>query len=66
MICSSAANYWKNKEVKMEEKEVYLEENKEESLDGSSIYSEIAIEQLIEDDELTAGEEGFMMGYLDA
>ena len=48
------------------EEETYLEENKEESLDGSSIYSETAIEQLIEDDELTAGEEGFMAGYLDA
>ena len=51
--------------VKMEE-EAYLEENKEENPDGSSIYSEPAIEQLIEDDELTAWEEGFMAGYLDA
>ncbi|MBI2208566.1 hypothetical protein HYU50_03645 [Candidatus Woesearchaeota archaeon] len=48
------------------EEEIYPEENKEENLDGDSIYSEIVIEQLIEDDELTAGEEGFMVGYLDA
>lgn len=48
------------------EEETYLEENKEETLDGGSIYSETVIEQLIEDDEMTAGEEGFMIGYLDA
>ena len=40
------------------EEEAYLGENKEENPDGSSIYSELAIEQLIEDDELTAWEEG--------
>jgi len=50
----------------MEEKEVYIEETKEENADDDSIYSESVIEQLIEDDELTTGEEGFMVGYLDA
>lgn len=50
----------------MEEKEVYIGETKEENADDDSIYSESVIEQLIEDDELTAGEEGFMVGYLDA
>ena len=50
----------------MEEKEECIEENKEGIADDDSIYSEIVIEHLIEDDELTAVEEGFMAGYLDA
>ena len=50
----------------MEEKEAYIGETKEENADDDSIYSESVIERLIEDDELTAGEEGFMVGYLDA
>ena len=49
------------------EEEIYIaEKNKEEDADDDSIYSENVIERLIEDDELTAGEEGFMVGYLDA
>ncbi|MBI2134595.1 hypothetical protein HYU09_01260 [Candidatus Woesearchaeota archaeon] len=50
----------------MEEKEAYIGENEEDSMDDDSIYSEKVIERLIEDDELTTGEEGFMIGYLEA
>lgn len=48
------------------EEELYPEERQEKIPDDESIYSESVIERLIEDDELTAGEEGFMIGYLDA
>ena len=50
-----------------EEKEDYFYQEKEkEDADDDSIYSETVIGRLVEDDELTGGEEGFMLGYLDA
>jgi len=50
----------------MKEKfELYVEEDEIES-DGDNIYSEKDRNQLLEDDELSAAEEGFMIGYLEA
>jgi len=51
--------------VKMEE-EPYLEETQEKTADDDSIYSEKVMGELLDDDELSAAEEGFMVGYLDA
>jgi osmotically-inducible protein OsmY len=48
------------------ELEVCIEEGKEENADDDSIYSEKVRDQLLDDDELTAAEEGFMVGYLEA
>jgi len=38
----------------------------EESLDDNSIYDEEGREDLVEDDEMSAEEEGFMRGYEDS
>ena len=43
------------------EKEDYLDEE-----EGSTIYDEDGREDLVEDDAMTAEEEGFMRGYEDA
>lgn len=51
--------------VKMEE-ELYPEETQEKTPDDDSIYSEKVMDRLLDDDELNAAEEGFMIGYLDA
>ena len=49
----------------MEEKiSVYIDENTENFVDDDNIYSEKVRGQLLEDDELTSAEEGFMIGYL--
>lgn len=52
----------------MEEKEKfwYIEEDAKKNVEDDSIYSEEVREQLLEDDELSAGEAGFMMGYDEA
>jgi len=42
------------------------EENVEIEVDDDNIYSERVRNQLLEDDELTSAEEGFMVGYLGA
>ena len=72
MICNLAENYWKNEAVKMEKEEEELlqealpvEENIEieEELD---IYTEEGIDEYVDDDSITAGEQGFMKGYLGA
>ena len=40
--------------------------SEEEDLDESSIYDEGGREDLVEDDEMSPGEEGFMKGYEEA
>ena len=51
----------------MEEKiSEYIDENTEGVVDNDNIYSERVRNQLLEDDELTPAEEGFMIGYLGA
>ncbi len=53
--------------VKMEEEPgLNFYEKDEEKSDDDSIYSEKVMGELLDDDELSAAEEGFMVGYLDA
>jgi len=49
-----------------EEFNSYVGEDTEKYVDDDSIYSEKVRNQLLEDDELTSAEEGFMIGYLGA
>ena len=44
----------------------YNEEEKDNNIDDDSIYSEKVMDKLLDDDELTSAEEGFMIGYLSA
>ena len=48
-----------------QEQKFYAEENNDYWTDDDNIYSEKVRDQLLDDDELSAGEEGFMVGYLD-
>lgn len=61
----------------MEEEKELLEEEKEdfwhfntkeieENVEEDSIYSEEVREEMVEDDEISPGEAGFMMGYDEA
>ena len=45
------------------EKEILVDKEVDERLDDESIYSEDVREQLLEDDELSPMEAGFMQGY---
>ena len=45
------------------EKEFLIDREVDESLDDESIYSEDVRDQLLEDDELSPTEAGFMQGY---
>jgi len=50
----------------MEELAEDIEFEKEENPEEDNFYSEKVIDRLLEDDELSAGEEGFMIGYMEA
>jgi hypothetical protein len=52
-------------EKRMEETLDYFEEKKEDK-EEDNFYSRDFINKLVEDDEMTAGEEGFMIGYMEA
>jgi len=48
------------------EKEILIDGDIDENLDDESIYSEDVRDQLLEDDELSPMEAGFMQGYDEA
>jgi len=65
LIFSSAGNCWKGEGVI--EMEKYQEKyGDEENSEDDNIYSESVKDRLLEDDELSIAEEGFMVGYLNA
>ena len=49
----------------MQKKVIYLESEIDEGIKEEDFYNDNEIEVLLEDDEISPGEEAFMRGYLD-
>lgn len=65
-LCFHKSNMIKNMEGIVMKKEIIIEKEIDYFLDDESIYSEDVRDQLLDDDELTPSEAGFMKGYDEA